>query len=165
MNNRRWFDYLPEQKEILTRTKLNIQKKLLNYYPIKIISSPYLPVNPISPNVKLNIAIAGLLGLMLGVFLIFFREYNARGYGCERRRIRRGIKIRIKKAETATDLANQYITYMEIKKGIDAIIHIHPFLLLTLHYQGSLVFKTSSTLSPVTISKPVSTISWPTSLP
>jgi capsular polysaccharide biosynthesis protein len=69
------FDYLPEQRNNLIRTKQGIEDRLPNYYPIKVISSPYLPEHSISPNVKLNTAIAGLLGLMLGVFLIFFREY------------------------------------------------------------------------------------------
>ncbi|QXM06692.1 GumC family protein [Crassaminicella indica] len=41
-----------------------------------IIETPALvPIKPVSPNKKLNIAIAGVLGIMIGVFLAFFREY------------------------------------------------------------------------------------------
>lgn len=42
---------------------------------IIIVSLASIPVNPISPNKKLNIAISGALGIMLGVFIAFFKEY------------------------------------------------------------------------------------------
>ena len=32
-------------------------------------------MNPVAPNKKMNIAIAAVLGLMLGVFIAFFIEY------------------------------------------------------------------------------------------
>jgi len=44
-------------------------------YQINVINSPVIPNNPVSPNKKLNIAIAGVLSLMLGVFIIFFKEF------------------------------------------------------------------------------------------
>lgn len=41
-----------------------------------VIQTPALePINPVSPNKKLNVAIAGVLGIMVGVFFAFFREY------------------------------------------------------------------------------------------
>ncbi|QZY55540.1 GumC family protein [Crassaminicella profunda] len=41
-----------------------------------IIETPALePIKPVSPNKKLNVVIAGVLGIMIGVFLAFFREY------------------------------------------------------------------------------------------
>ncbi|MBF8983780.1 hypothetical protein IZY60_09545 [Lutibacter sp. B2] len=41
-----------------------------------IIETPALePIQPISPNKKLNVSIAGVLGIMIGVFLALFREY------------------------------------------------------------------------------------------
>lgn len=41
-----------------------------------VISSRAIPpVNPVSPNKMLNLAIAGVLGIMLGVFIAFFKEY------------------------------------------------------------------------------------------
>jgi len=51
------------------------ESKLLNFYPLEILDTPYLPENPVSPNKKLNTAIAAVLALMLAVFIIFFREF------------------------------------------------------------------------------------------
>lgn len=51
------------------------ESKLLNFYSLEVLDSPYLPENPISPNIKLNIAIAAVLGLMLAVFIVFFKEF------------------------------------------------------------------------------------------
>jgi succinoglycan biosynthesis transport protein ExoP len=42
---------------------------------IKVIDVAELPKSPIKPNKKMNIAIAGVLGIMLGVFLVFTIEY------------------------------------------------------------------------------------------
>lgn len=42
---------------------------------IIIVSPAVEPLKPIAPNKKLNVAIAGVLGLMLGVFVAFFKEY------------------------------------------------------------------------------------------
>lgn len=42
---------------------------------IIIISPAVEPTNPVAPNKKLNVAIAGVLGIMLGMFIAFFREY------------------------------------------------------------------------------------------
>lgn len=42
---------------------------------IIMVSPAVEPLKPIAPNKKLNIAIAGVLGIMLGVFIAFFREY------------------------------------------------------------------------------------------
>lgn len=44
-------------------------------YAITIVNEPSLPQNPVSPNVKLNLAIAGVLSLMMGVFLVFLLEF------------------------------------------------------------------------------------------
>jgi capsular polysaccharide biosynthesis protein len=44
-------------------------------YQITVIKNPIVPQSPISPNTKLNIAIARVLSLMLGVFIVFFREF------------------------------------------------------------------------------------------
>ncbi|SDC81872.1 MULTISPECIES: GumC family protein [unclassified Candidatus Frackibacter] len=46
-------------------------------YQINIVNSAIAPQNPVSPNTKLNIAIAGVLALMLGVFIVFFKEFMA----------------------------------------------------------------------------------------
>ena len=42
---------------------------------IIIISAAVEPMQPVAPNKKLNIAIAAILGLMLSIFVAFFREY------------------------------------------------------------------------------------------
>ncbi len=42
---------------------------------IIIISPAVEPTNPVAPNKALNVAIAGVLGIMLGMFIAFFREY------------------------------------------------------------------------------------------
>lgn len=42
---------------------------------IRIIDKARIPQDPIKPNKKLNLAIGGILGLMLGVMLVFFLEY------------------------------------------------------------------------------------------
>lgn len=42
---------------------------------LTIMSAAQTPENPISPKKKLNLAIAGVLGIMLGVFVVFFREF------------------------------------------------------------------------------------------
>lgn len=42
---------------------------------IKEVTSPILPQNPSSPNKKLNMAISLVLGIMLGAFIVLFRNY------------------------------------------------------------------------------------------
>lgn len=42
---------------------------------IRVIDEARIPKYPIKPNKKLNLAIGGILGLMLGVMLTFFMEY------------------------------------------------------------------------------------------
>ena len=46
--------------------------------PIRVIDEPIAPRAPIAPNKKMNIAVAGVLGLMVGVLLAFFVDYLAR---------------------------------------------------------------------------------------
>ena len=51
------------------------ESELENFYPLAVLDAPYLPENPVSPNTKLNAAIAAVLALMLAVFIVFFREF------------------------------------------------------------------------------------------
>lgn len=53
----------------------DLKEEILTYYPIMILDTPVLLDSSIRPNKKLNIAIAGVLGLMLGVFTVFFVEF------------------------------------------------------------------------------------------
>jgi len=46
---------------------------------LKISSSAYEPRAPIKPNKKLNILIAGVLGLFVGIFVAFFLEFWQKG--------------------------------------------------------------------------------------
>lgn len=46
-----------------------------NDYQMTILSAPKTPENKISPNLKLNMAIAAVLAFMLAVFIVFFREF------------------------------------------------------------------------------------------
>ncbi len=46
---------------------------------LTIMTSAQTPEQPISPNKKLNLAIAGVLGIMIGVFIVFFREFWING--------------------------------------------------------------------------------------
>jgi len=52
---------------------------LRNYEDFKIISCSQLPITPIKPNKKLNILIAGVLGLFVGIFVAFFLEFWQKG--------------------------------------------------------------------------------------
>jgi len=42
---------------------------------IMVVSPAMIPEQPVSPNKKLNVAIAAVLGLMLSVFLVFFKNF------------------------------------------------------------------------------------------
>ena len=42
---------------------------------VQVIDHAEVPINPIKPNKTMNLAIAGVLGIMLGVFLVFLLEY------------------------------------------------------------------------------------------
>ena len=53
--------------------KLNLAKEKI--HDMKLIQEPTVSSNPIKPKKKQNIAIAGVLGLMLGVFIAFFQEF------------------------------------------------------------------------------------------
>lgn len=42
---------------------------------IVVVSKAVLPESPVAPNRKLNVAVAMVLGAMISVFIVFFREY------------------------------------------------------------------------------------------
>lgn len=54
---------------------IKTSKELVPNGNIKVIEAVELPQNPVSPNKKMNIAIAFLLGLMVGVGLAFLLEF------------------------------------------------------------------------------------------
>ena len=68
-------------KEVLEVTKsitnefISESKNLIPNGNIQIIQAPQLPEHPVSPNKKLNILIAFVLGLMVGVGVVLLLEY------------------------------------------------------------------------------------------
>jgi len=56
-----------------------LQERLNNCQDFGIISYAQLPIEPIKPNKKLNILIAGVLGLFVGIFVAFFLEFWQKG--------------------------------------------------------------------------------------
>ena len=59
----------------LTNQANNLKASLKSCEDFKIINYAQLPVAPIKPNKKLNILIAGVLGLFVGIFAAFFLEF------------------------------------------------------------------------------------------
>jgi uncharacterized protein involved in exopolysaccharide biosynthesis len=53
---------------------LDLQKQLYLIKQVEIVSPAREPVSPIGPRKILNVAIAGMLGLMIGIFAAFLRE-------------------------------------------------------------------------------------------
>ena len=49
--------------------------EIMNVDNVSTLDEAVEPLNPVSPNERLNIAIGLVLGLMLGVFVVFVREY------------------------------------------------------------------------------------------
>lgn len=67
-----------EAKDVLksvTQEFIKTSKELVPNGNVKVIEEVQLPENPVSPNKKMNIAIAFLLGLMVSVGLVFLLEY------------------------------------------------------------------------------------------
>jgi len=57
----------------------SLNASLKDYEDFKIINYAQLPASPIKPNKKLNILIAGVLGLFVGIFAAFFLEFWQKG--------------------------------------------------------------------------------------
>jgi len=57
----------------------NLKASLKSCEDFKIINYAQLPAVPIKPNKKLNILIAGVLGLSVGIFVTFFLEFWQKG--------------------------------------------------------------------------------------
>lgn len=67
-----------EQRDKLLEKKLDSEQKLNNIEGIKVLEKPEAPSSPVRPRKKLNIAVAGVLGLMVGVFAAFTVDYCRR---------------------------------------------------------------------------------------
>ena len=64
-----------EQRNSFVTEKREIEEYLLSYQPFQILNQPYVSEDPVSPNKRLNLAIAAVLGLMTAIFLVFFIEF------------------------------------------------------------------------------------------
>ncbi|SHE68146.1 G-rich domain on putative tyrosine kinase [Desulfofundulus australicus DSM 11792] len=77
----RTLEYLQSEEsqriELLDRY-LALQKEINGLKDVQVIRGAREPVYPVKPNKKLNVALAGMLGLMVGVFLAFILEYFQR---------------------------------------------------------------------------------------
>ena len=62
--------YQQKYKEAMIKQSAEIGKQ-----SIIVVSSAVAPENPVAPNKGMNIAIALVLGLMIGVFVVLFKEY------------------------------------------------------------------------------------------
>jgi len=63
----------------LTDQISSLKTSLNNCQDFRVINYAQLPVVPIKPNKKLNILIAGVLGLFVGIFAAFFLEFWQKG--------------------------------------------------------------------------------------
>jgi capsular polysaccharide biosynthesis protein len=63
----------------LTDQANSLRVSLKSYEDCKIINNAQTLVSPIKPNKKLNILIAGVLGLFVGIFAAFFLEFMKKG--------------------------------------------------------------------------------------
>ena len=63
----------------LTNQANSLKESLKSCEDFKIINYAQLPAEPTKPNKKLNILIAGVLGLFVGVFVAFFLEFWQKG--------------------------------------------------------------------------------------
>lgn len=72
----------PIQQELdslrLSKEELNDLANL-DWEPLLTISPPYAPAAPVGPNRAMNVAVAGVLGLFVGVLLAFFIHYMEGG--------------------------------------------------------------------------------------
>ncbi len=62
-------------REKLLDKKLSLEQSLSSYRGIEVIEKPGVPTAPVRPRKMLNVAVAGVLGLMVGVFAVFALEY------------------------------------------------------------------------------------------
>lgn len=59
----------------LARVLIEKAEEIIEIENVKVIDTAIIPENPIKPDKKLNLAIAGVLGIMLGAFIVFALEY------------------------------------------------------------------------------------------
>lgn len=68
-------DLYLKQKKNLEDIKYKLQQEIMIYQPVQIINRAIIANSPVNPKKKLNMIIAGLFGLMIAVFVVFFIEF------------------------------------------------------------------------------------------
>lgn len=66
---------LSKTKRIYLADYRKLRREIKDHREFRVLNFPSETSNEISPNTKLNIAIAAVLGLMLSVFIVFFKEF------------------------------------------------------------------------------------------
>lgn len=66
------------QRDKLSERKLQNEQKLNNIEGMEVLERPEAASSPMRPNKKLNIVLAGILGLMAGIFMAFIVDYFRR---------------------------------------------------------------------------------------
>jgi LPS O-antigen subunit length determinant protein (WzzB/FepE family) len=61
-------------RSALIDRRLDLEKQLELIRNLKVVQPPVMPVNPIWPRKALIVGIAGVIGLMIGIFAAFLRE-------------------------------------------------------------------------------------------
>jgi uncharacterized protein involved in exopolysaccharide biosynthesis len=69
---------MENQRSALIDRSLDLQKQLVLIRNLVVIQPAREPVSPIGPRKALIVAIAGMLGLMVGIFAAFLREWHGR---------------------------------------------------------------------------------------
>jgi uncharacterized protein involved in exopolysaccharide biosynthesis len=67
-----------EQRDKLLEKKLQSKQKLIRIEHMEVLEKPKAPSSPVRPRKKLNITVAGILGLMVGGFAAFTVDYFKR---------------------------------------------------------------------------------------
>ena len=75
---------LESQKRLIQEKIANIEFKKNTIQNIQILQLPKSSLSPIKPKKKLNVLLAGVVGLFLTVFLAFFIEYISKHKNSER---------------------------------------------------------------------------------
>jgi uncharacterized protein involved in exopolysaccharide biosynthesis len=66
---------LESEGELILQGIKSIEFKKKNIQNIQVVKSPQASRSPIKPKTRLNVMLAGVVGLFLTVFLSFFVEY------------------------------------------------------------------------------------------
>ena len=72
--SQRLFNYMERMEEAQEKF-FELEREIDGMEEARIVNPPFTPGSPTAPNVSLNMAIAAVLAGMLGVFVVFFREF------------------------------------------------------------------------------------------